>query len=53
MSLGDLFWVFVVMIALQPMVRQRVLIALYEQPVRTTPTVEYLPTAPRTAPRQP
>lgn len=28
------------------------LMALYEQPVRTTPTVEYLPSAPRTPPRR-
>lgn len=53
MSLSDLFWVFFIMIALQPMLRQRVLMALYEQPVRTTPMVEYLPSAPRTPPRRP
>ena len=49
MSVGpmDVFWVFITFTSLQAMVKQRWaetgLMALFPQPVRSLPTVEYLP----------
>ena len=58
MGIGDLMWGFLIVAALQPVIRQRLLEAsrhrlidadalqlmtLYPQPIRRQPTVEYLP----------